>query len=129
MKMIEQIKSSLTNAFMMFILEFADPSAVDRQSIEAEMKCSIEEVFSTQKACDRAKRLLKGNFNKMLALYFNQFNSRYGLNWSQLEAELAKNKKHLLRHLGKDKVQYVQLIAALMKQADGGKVKKGLLAS
>jgi hypothetical protein len=132
--MIDKLKSNLTNAYMMFILGFADPSTVDKSVVEAEMKGKISEVFNTQKNCDRAKRLLKGNFAKMLALYFHQFNSTDGFDHLGLDKELAKNKKHLLRHLGKDKLQYLNLIVSLMKTADeikpeGVKLKKGLLAS
>lgn len=125
--MNERIKSNLTNAYLMFILDFADPSSLDKAKMEEEIKCKIEDVFKAQKTADRAKRILKARFASLLALYFSQFSGKSGLDYVRLDEEILKNKKHLLRHLGKDKVAYIQLVVGLMKSLDQGQPKKGLL--
>ncbi len=120
------IKSNLTNAYLMFVMELADPSTCDRVKLEEEIKGKISELFDTQPNGDRAKRNLKDRFNKVLAIYFNSFIGSDGLNYARLDREMSKNRKHLLRHVGKHRLAYLTLITQLMSVADG-KQKKGLL--
>ncbi len=124
--MTDSIRSNLTNAYMMFVLDLADPSACNKEKLEADMQGLVPEIFDCQKNGDRAKRLLKDAFPKALALYFNSFNGADGLNYGRLDREMTKNRKHILRHLGKDKLSYLALIVHLMSAIDG-KNKKGLL--
>ncbi len=119
------IKSTLTNAYMMFVMDLADPSTGDRAKIEKEIKCPLLEVFDCQRNCDRAKRTLsKEQFAKMLSLYFNAFNGAEGLDFVRLDHEIKKNRKQILRHLGVDKLKYLTLITSLLAKVDK---KKGLL--
>ncbi len=111
---------------MMFVMDLADPSTCDRAKLEEEIKGKISEMFDTQPNGDRAKRYLKDRFNKALSLYFNSFCTSDGLNYARLDREISKNRKHLLRHLGKDRLTYLTLITQLMSVVDG-KSKKGLL--
>ncbi len=113
------IKSTLTNAYMMFVMDFADPSTCDRKKLEQEIKCPVAALFDSQKNCDRAKRLLpKEQFSKLLALYFNSFNGYDGLNYQRLHQEIKKNRKHMVRHLGVDKIKHLSLIISLLSKMD-----------
>ncbi len=120
------IKSNLTNAYMMFVMDLADLSVCDQKQIEKDIKGKVSELFDTQPNGDRAKRYLKAQFGRVLALYFNAFNGSDGLNYVRLSHEMTKNRKHMLRHLGKDKFSYLTLITQLMASVDD-KSKKGLL--
>lgn len=120
------IKSNLTNAYMMFLMDLADLSICDQKQIEKEMKGKIQDLFDCQSNGDRAKRLLKDQFGKALAIYFSSFTGSDGLNHARLEREITRNRKHMLRHLGKDKLNYLTLITGLMS-ASGEKPKQGLL--
>lgn len=121
-----KIKSHLTTSFLMFTMEFADPSTTDKAKIESEMGFPIADVFNSQRLADKAKKVLtKDQFAKMLGLYFHAFNNAEGLDYARLEHEMHKNKKHMLRHLGKDKIAYLELIASLTRLS--GSVRKGLI--
>lgn len=126
--MIDQIKSNLTNQYLMFIFEFADPSSVNKEELALFIGCPIIEIFKSQKMADKSKKLLgKTGFGKALVCYFNQFQSQDGIDFKKLEKEITQNRKVFLRHLGKDKVNFLTL---LIKISDTLEPKrKGLLAS
>ncbi len=122
--MSDKIKSNITTSYMLFVFDFADPSSVDKSNIEQEIKCPVAEVFSSQKKTDHAKKALgKVGFDKMLSVYFAHFQTQDGFNHQKLDEELRKNKKVFLRHLGKDKVNYLTLLISTMSALP----KKGLL--
>jgi len=124
--MNDKIKSNITTCYMLFVFDFGDPSSVDRSQIESEIKGPVSEVFSSQKKTDFAKKTLgKAGFDKMLSLYFSSFQTQDGLKYKSLEDELVKNKKVFMRHLGKDKVNYLNLIVNVLKA--GASESKGLL--
>ncbi len=126
--MSDKIKSKITTSYMLFVFDFADPSSVNKAEIEKSIECPILEVFSSQKKVDHAKKLLgKEGFNKMLSLYFSSFQTQEGFDFAGLESELKKNKKVFLRHLGKDKIQFLTLLIGVMSALL--EPKKGLLAS
>lgn len=119
--MSDKIRSNVTTAYMLFIFDFADPS---QAKIDPGLK--VAEVFDSQKKADRVKRDLgKEGFNKMLSVYFSQFNTRSGVDYSSLDQALMKNKKVLVRHLGKDKVAYLTLIVTILKSLEPQ--RRGLL--
>lgn len=120
---MDKIKSQLTTAFMMFVFDFADPSQV-----KTTPPCKIQDLFNSQKNADKAKRVLgKGDFDKVLSLYFNQYQSKGGIDHDALSDSLAKNKKVMLRHIGRDKVNFLVLVACLLKNLDQPAPKRGLL--
>ncbi len=121
--MSDKIKSNVTTAYMLFIFEFADPSQV-----RVDIKIPIESLFDSQKSADKMKSSLgRDGFNNALALYFNQFQTQTGVDCYGLETAIAKNKKVLIRHLGKDKVAYLSLIVNILKSLETP--RRGLLAS
>lgn len=126
--MIDKIKSNLTNSYLMFIFDFADPSNVNKEEISEFIGCPIIEIFQSQKMADKSKKLLgKNGFGKALVCYFNLFQSQDGVNFRKLDAEMTKHKKVFLRHLGKDKVSFLNLMIKISESIEPK--KRGLLAS
>ncbi len=121
--MNDKIKTHLTTAYMMFVFDFHDPSLV-----EMELNFDIAKLFDSQRTADKAKKLWgKDGFKKILSLYFNQFQASHGLDIEALSLTLTGNKKTLLRHLGKDKITFLNLIVTLMRDANLTTPKRGLL--
>jgi hypothetical protein len=110
----------------MFIFDFGDLSSANKEKISEAMGCPICDVFKTQRQADKAKKILgKSGFGKMLTLYFNQFQGKDGVDFKKLDAEISKNKKVFLRHLGKDKVNYLSLMISIAQSIESK--KRGLL--
>jgi hypothetical protein len=110
----DKIKSILSNSYVMFIMDFADPT-----QIKLEYQYPIEELFNSQKTADRAKKQLgKDGFNKAVALYFSKLQNSAGVDSAALEENLRRSKKVFVRHLGKDKVQLLELIVMLSKSLE-----------
>lgn len=125
--MSDKIKTNITTSYMLFVFNFADLMNVDKKKIESGLPCPISDVFSSQKRIDTSKRNLgKQEFNELLALYFSQFQTQDGFDFHRLDGELTKNKKVFLRHLGKDKINYLSLLVTLMKTMS--EKRRGLLA-
>lgn len=124
--MTDKIKSNLTTSYLMFVFEFSDPSDVKRANIEEQLKFPVNEVFDSQKKADSAREKLgKEGFNKMLSLYFAEYQTHDGFDSESLASELKKHKKVFLRFLGKDKINYLTLLVNTM--ATLKEPKKGLL--
>ena len=124
--MIDKIKSNLTNSYLMFIFDFADSSQVNKDELLKRIECPLLEIFKTQKNADKTKKVLgKNGFGKALFVYFNEFQSQDGIDFNRLEKEIAQNRKVFLRHLGKDKVNYLTLLISIDNSLE--KPKKGLL--
>lgn len=120
---VEKIKTHLTTAYMMFVFDFHDPSSVD-----LEINFDIALLFDNQKSADSAKKLWgKNGFKKLLSLYFNRYQTGHGLDVDALSETVTRNKKVLLRHLGKDKVAFLVLIVTLFRAMDFNAPKRGLL--
>lgn len=118
---MEKTKTHLTTAYMMFIFDFADPS-------QAQIDMDIRDLFSSQRNADQAKKKLgKDGFKKALSLYFNKFQTKHGLDFRSLEDEIISNKKVFLRHLGRDKINFLLLITTVMRDIETPVQKKGLL--
>ena len=124
--MTDKIKSNITTSYMLFVFDFSDPSSVERENIEAEIKFPVYEVFDSQKKADSAReRLGKDGFNKMLSLYFAGFTTNDGFDYDRLGNEVLKHKKTFLRFLGKDKLNYLTLLINTMTALK--EPKRGLL--
>lgn len=126
--MIDQIKSNLTNCYLMFVFDFADPSSVNSKELCDFMGCPVMEIFKSQRQADKSKKLLgKAGFGKALVCYFNEFQSHDGVNFKALERELNANRKVFLRHLGKDKVNFLNLLIKINEAIEPQ--KRGLLSA
>lgn len=124
--MSDRIKSLANNAYLMFIFDFADPSMIDKEKILPDQLA--KELFSSQKIADKVKRHLKNDFNQALSIYFNQFNKGGRVDIEALENAMLAGKKTMLRHLGKERLNCLNLIVSLLREVDKSYPKKGLLA-
>lgn len=127
--MTDKIKSQLTTAYMMFIFEFHDPLGVDKDALETKMPCKVDEIFSSQRNCDRSKRKLQDDFPKALCLYFKKYQTIDGVDVIALQVELDTHGKTMKRHLGKDKMVHLRLIINLMRTLNEKPIIKGGLLS
>lgn len=125
--MLDDLKADLVSQYRDFVLEFSDLKGVDRSKIEEKIKCKIADVFAGQKTSDFAKRVLKKDMRIVLALYLDRFQTRDGFNAQSLLSSLERDRLWLPRHLKKDAVRYVRLLAQTMSKIDAR--PKGLLAS
>lgn len=112
--MSEKFKSQVSTAYMLWVFEFADPTALKKDELEAEIKCPIAEIFDSQKNSDRAKKILRDRFPRAAALYFGQYLTGAGFDYRALKEKMTPNEKHFVRHLGKDKYKYLKLLVNLM---------------
>ena len=125
-KVSEVIKADLLAAYKTFIHDFADPVSVSKKEIEGKMDCEVKDLFSHQRSADLAKKTLGGDFKKAVALYFDRYQTKGGLNYHLLLKDLEVNEPALTLHLKKDAVRYVRLLAQIMSRVD--LKPKGLLA-
>ena len=126
------MNKSLEKAYQDFVKDFADPSSIVKSVVEDKIKCKIEDVFNSQKQIDYAKSVYgKKGLKTVIALYLDHFQGKTGLNAHALDFALKKNGKHILRHLGPDKVQFLKLMAMLLLDLENGEKevqnKRGLL--
>lgn len=122
---------------MLFVSEFGDVTKEDRKAIEAKIQeraeryklknWSIDTLFSCQKNADIGRRILGRDFSKAIALYFNRFVTRDGVDHESLERTLLKCDKVFQMHLEKSAIRYLKLLVKLMALID--QTPKGLLAS
>lgn len=126
--MIEEVRTITTTGFTMFVFDFADLEGVNRDKLETRIKCKVEDVFDQQRNADRAKRVLKEDFRKLLALYFHAYQTSDGFDHGRLGLKLDEKYKVFERHLGKDKLRFVRLLIQLA-QATKGKPRRGLLGA
>lgn len=124
--MSDRINSLANNAYLMFVFDFADPSAIDKEKILPDLLA--KGLFDSQKTADKVKRHLKNDFNQALSLYFNQFNKGGRVDVDALDSSIVRGKKTMLRHLGKEKLNYLSLIVSLLRETDKSYPKKGLLS-
>lgn len=135
--MNEQIKANLVTSFMLFVSEFGDVSKEERKALEAKVlekaeryklkNWSIDTLFSCQKNADIGRRILGRDFQKAIALYFNRFVTRDGVDHESLERTLVKCEKIFQLHLEKSAIRYLRLLVKLMSLVE--QKPKGLLAS
>lgn len=126
--MIDELKTKLTTAYMMFVFDFSDLEQISSKAIDDKLPCSLSDLFKTQKTSDKARKLLKNDFRKALALYFSKFQCSDGFDYSGLSKLIDSKEPILVRHVGKDRTAYLKLMVSLMKSLDK-KPKRGLLAS
>ena len=129
---MNSILKNLESAYDDFIKDFADPKSLVKSVVEDKIKCKIEDVFNTQKQIDYAKSVYgKKGLKAVIALYLSHFQGKTGINHHGLDVAIKRNNKHLLRHLGPDKVQFLKLMALLLldleKEALGAQTKRGLI--
>lgn len=125
--MTEQVKANLITSYIVFVHDFADPTEINKSEIEKKMHCKLEDLFKRQRVADMAKSRLGEDFKKAVSLYFHRFQTKDGFNHKALLKDLDSNEEALVRHLKKDSVKYVRLLAQLMTYVDTG--PRGLLAS
>lgn len=125
--MIDEIRASLITAYILFVHEYGDPDACDKKDIEARIMCKVEDVFKRQRLADVAKKRLGEDFDKLICLYFYRYQTKDGFNHKKCLADIEANEDTLTRHLRKDAVRYIRLVASLMSHVDNQ--PKGLLAS
>jgi hypothetical protein len=112
----------------MLVFDFADPDGLNKTEIEECARCPIVELFDKQRSADRAKKWLKQDFEKALAVYFCQFQTHSGFDFKKLKAKLDSSEKVFLRHLGKDKVLYLRLLISFAEAlAEPAPKPRGLL--
>lgn len=124
--MIEKIKSTLTSSYLLFVFDFAEPTSVDKGELSKSLGFEADEIFKCQKNADKAKKVLgKDGFSKALVCYFNQFQSKDGVDFKSLDSDLHRHRKVITRHLGKDKVNYLNLLVSIANASDTK--RRGLL--
>ena len=106
----EKLNSFVTTSYSMLVYGFHDPDGLNKNDIEERARCPIVELFDKQRSADRAKKWLKEDFEKALAVYFCQFQTHSGFDFKGLKSKLDASEKVFLRHLGKDKVLYLRLL-------------------
>lgn len=111
---MDRVRSKTVNAYTMLVFDYADPEGINKAEIESRIQCPICDLFDKQKSVDRAKKVLKGDFNKCLALYFNQFQNSNGFDGPALKTKLEKFDKNFIRHLGKDRFNFLSFLCQLM---------------
>jgi hypothetical protein len=125
--MIDQIKSQLITAYILFVNEFGDTSGIDKKELEGRIHCKVEDMFKRQRLADLAKKRLGDDFPKALALYFGRFLNSDGFDHVGLSRALRECEKALALHMRKDSLRYLKLLASVMSLVDDK--PKGLLAS
>lgn len=113
--MIDEIRANISTSYTLLIFDFADLEGVNKVKLEAQLKHPLVELFDKQKNADRAKKNLKADFRKLVALYFNEYQNATGFDFSRLQKKLDENESVFIRHLGKDKVRYVRLLISQAK--------------
>lgn len=126
--MTDEIKSNITNAFLVLVQEYGDPSSLNRKELEQKAECNVDKLFHRQRTADWAKKKLgEKSFNHAVALYLDKFVLKSGIDAQSLKKELEQFDKVLKYHLGKDKVRYLNLLSKISVLLT--KNEKGLLAS
>lgn len=121
------LQSKLTNALIVFVHDYADPSAIDQKAIEEKAQCKIENLFKKQRNGDVAKKKLGKDFDKAISLYFNRFIVNSGVDSNLLTHELDIYQRNIKLHLKKDAYRYLKFLASIAE--DVTPKSKGLLAS
>lgn len=112
----EQMKSNLTTAYMMFIFDFADPSSIDKEKLTGKLSVPLTDLFKAQRPLDKAKKDLgPDQFAQLLSLYFNQFMKSDGVQSDEILKIVKEHEKIFVRHIGKDKLNYLRLISTLFQ--------------
>jgi hypothetical protein len=124
---IDKLRSLLSTQYTIFIFTLADLEGANKAEIERKIQIAISDVFDRQKPADRAKRVLKADFQKLLALYFNQYQTSSGFAHERLAKKLDECEKVFLRHLGKDKLNYLRFLISVARIIHDK--PKGLLAA
>lgn len=124
--MIEQIRTINTTTYTMLVFDFADLEGVNKAKLESQIKHPLVELFDKQKNADRAKKILKADFEKLVALYLNDYQTSQGFAFERLSKKLDENEKVFLRHIGKDKVKLLRLLISIARLTQE-KPTRGLL--
>lgn len=124
--MTDELRSLNTTAYISLVFSYADLEGVNRVKLEERLKFPIAELFDRQKNADRAKRSLKSDFDKVVALFFHDFLTKTGFAADDLGRKLDASGPVFERHLGKDQVRYLRHLISAAKIIQE-KRPKGLL--
>ncbi len=137
--MNENLKADLLASYTIFVHDFADPNSASKTDLEDKIKSEfkkrnkhmgvdnfeLKDLFSRQMVADFAKKSLGEDFKKAVALYFDRYRTKDGINHHLLLRDLDQNETALTLHLKKDAVRYVRLLAQVLSVVDAK--PKGLL--
>jgi hypothetical protein len=122
--MTNPIKSVITTCYSNFISDFSDPLKVDKDALEKDIGCAVKDAFKSQNTADKARTVLgKDRFKDLISLYLNNFYMNDGIDLSGLSNVVES--KVMVRHLGKDKLNVLNLIIKLSRLTE--EKKAGLL--
>lgn len=124
--MIDALRSLATTEFTMLIFDHADLEGVNKREILEKIKCPLVELFDRQKNADRAKKVLKAEFSKAVALFLHGYLTSTGFDFSGLSKKIEEHHGIFERHLGKDQVRYLRLLINVARLSEE-KPKRGLL--
>lgn len=126
--MNDKVKATLTSSYLHMLFEFADPASIKKEELSDKLTQPIERLFDNQRNADKAKKVLgKLGFSRVVFCYFDQFQTQDGIDFKKLEQALQKNHKVILRHLGKDKLNYLKLLSSIAQTLEPK--TKGLLGA
>ncbi len=112
----QKIKDGLTTSYMLFVFDFGDPAAVDREAVEKQIGLPIAKIFDTKPGYHRTiQRLGRTKFNKVMALYFSDLRTKEGIDADKLGERMAKGQEMLKRHLGKEVMIYLSLLLSVSR--------------
>jgi hypothetical protein len=121
------IRKDLNDKFTELVFDFADLEGINPKAIEEQIKCPLVELFDKQKNADKAKKALKADFNKAVALYLAAYQTSSRIDFSALSKKLDECEKIFMRHLGKDTLRYLRLLTDFSKYIK--EKPKGLLGA
>ncbi len=124
--MSQKIKDGLTTSYMLFVFDFGDPAAVDREAVEKQIGISLGHIFDTRPGCHRAvQRLGKAKFKKVMALYFMDFKKKDNVDGEKLAVKIERGREMMKRHLGKDVLLYLDLLIKMANAIESPLPKRG----
>ena len=124
--MIDMLRSLVVTEFL-FLCAKAPESEKERDELKAKLSFPFEKLFDSEGYTNKAKNLLKKDFEKALSIYFEKYQTKDGFDFARLREALEEHERNFLRHLGKDKVQFLRLLIRLCELTK--EKPKGLLHS
>jgi hypothetical protein len=123
----DSIRKELGDAYSALIFDYSDLEGLNPKALEEQMKCPLVELFDKQKNADKAKKVLKADFNKAVALYLATYQASSRIDFARLREKLDECEKVFLRHLGKDTLRYLRLLTDFSRHIK--EKPKGLLGA
>lgn len=113
---MEKIRSLVNTELSLLASKFFDVEAAlkHKKSFEEKLGFEIKDLLNKQKNADQAKKILgKNSFGAVLAIYFNQFETKDGVDAKRLAKDIEEKELIYRRHLGKDKIQFLKLLCRI----------------